>query len=150
MRGVFFILVLVKEMRIVIIARKIFNHKIHKEESCKEMVKYVKNTGLNNRLRNTLVSFVDTRWNTVFKMLDSIKTSYADGRCILHERSETNSIDIIDQSEVEVVAEFLKPFVEMTKVNESSKRPTLCYVQPYIEFMKKHLETKDTDHVFFC
>lgn len=47
-------------------------------EKNSKLANYVKNSGLNHKLKRSLKRFTPTRWNSVFIMLESIIESYSD------------------------------------------------------------------------
>ena len=57
-------------------------------ESAKSLVTYFKQTNLQNRLKRTLKASVETRWNSLHTMLESISSQYEDVRALLEERGE--------------------------------------------------------------
>ncbi|KAI4811469.1 hypothetical protein KUCAC02_014374 [Chaenocephalus aceratus] len=54
----------------------------------KSLVTYFKQTSLQNRLKKTLKASVETRWNSVHTMLESISCQYEDVRALLLEREK--------------------------------------------------------------
>lgn len=116
---------------------------------CKKLVALFKNTGLNNELPQTLKAPADTRWNTIFYMFESIIANYQSARTLLENRSKKDELHVIDQihvNEVSALVKFFKPFEQMTMVLQGSRKPTLCFVQPWVAALKKHLLLSSTDH----
>lgn len=118
-----------------------------------ELVSYLKKTGLSARLDSTVKLHCNTRWNTVYMMFDSIVKNYGKIVDLLAEKSSamsscsqsqsktqktpTDYVSPIDINAMSRIAEFLKPFKEMTIVMEGHKYPTLHMVWPaYLKIRK--------------
>lgn len=70
--------------------------------SVKALVKYFKVTGLNAALDTTLKSFVPTRWNSVFYMIESVIINYDPINSILQEKKEGHRLNNIDLNALKV------------------------------------------------
>lgn len=122
--------------------RKIIN-------AASELVNYVKNGGLCTKLDSTLKKYCKTRWNSVWLMFDSIIRNYAQILNVLGDKqaaqSQNNSyrpssfsqrkspLDYVCDLElpaIQVIADFLKPFRNMTVSLEGHQKPTLHLVWP--------------------
>lgn len=55
-------------------------------KKCSQLATYVKNSGLNRKLKTLLKAFVPTRWNSVFIMIESIINNYRDVYDLMHEK----------------------------------------------------------------
>lgn len=108
-----------------------------------DLASYIKNGGLCKRLNSTLKTFSKTRWNSVSIMFDSIIENYAKIVDILTEKQrELNSsrtsqnkqpldyISHVDISAMSEIADFLKPFKQISVKLEGYKTPTLHKVWP--------------------
>lgn len=62
----------------------------------KALVKYFKVTGLNCKMTETLKSYVQTRWNSVFYMIQSVLQNWKQIQEILLSKKETKRLDKID------------------------------------------------------
>lgn len=88
---------------------------------------YIKNAGLNSKLKTSLKVYTKTRWNSVFTMLDAIANQYQDiydllvykqrivNECRLKrsEQPENSILDFItalNLQELKDIRDFLKPF----------------------------------------
>lgn len=110
------------------------------------IVKYFKASGLNAIFEQTLKSYVSTRWNTVFRMLESViaywdKIVYQLQTHKVHQK-EINSISL---DELKMMRDFLKPFATAILEAEVTKNPTIDIVLPWFAKLETHLKTSRTD-----
>lgn len=113
---------------------------------CKELVTYFKTSGLNLKLKKVLRGTADTRWNTVFYMIESILQNYDEARELLVQKSKTDKIDDISKVQLEILADFFEPFREMTLRLEGSSKPSICFVQPWLNAIETHLTRRSGEH----
>lgn len=104
----------------------------------KSLVAYMKMCGLNFQNKIVLKSYVQTRWNTVYIMLQSIIDSYGAIFAVLEKRQNTGKrehrqcldrIECLRKSTLLKVAQFLKPFKEWSDRIEADKEVTLHQVR---------------------
>lgn len=74
----------------------------------KALVKYFKVTGLNAALDTTLKSFVPTRWNTVFYMIESVIINWDHIQSILEEKREAHRINNINLNALKVRENYIQ------------------------------------------
>lgn len=84
----------------------------------KSLVKYMKTSGLNARLKKSLISYSETRWNTVYYTIKSVHENYDELLKILHEKEgRTNKCDkvikltCLDKETLKQLQDFLELFV---------------------------------------
>lgn len=116
-------------------------------EECKNLVKYFKKASINHQLKTTLKSLCTTRWNTVYYMLESILKNFTEINNILQQKSEINRITFINANYniIKEIVSFLNHFEKISTKIEGSSYPTLHFVIPSIEFLKKCCSIKDQD-----
>ena len=116
-------------------------------KSCKGLVRYVKTNSIQNILQKSIKQSCDTRWNSTYTMLDSIKTQYEDLVRVFteHKPRELHRITSIDLDLLNELLHFLEPFLHATKACEGEKEPTIHLVIPWITKLKRHCEVVDTD-----
>lgn len=109
------------------------------------LVKYMKSTGMNLKLRKSLKSYCETRWNTVFDMLSSIHQNYTDIVTILSEKERISGLSItykvarISRVDVLEVTDFLELFKSITDNIQGDKYVTIPQVWPSLNKIQKHL-----------
>lgn len=116
------------------------------------LVTYMKRSGLNARLKKTLMSHVETRWNTVYYTINSIIVNYVDTLKLLNERevetrdySYARKITCLDENDLKSMRDFLELFTTITTDIEGEKKPTLHKVWPYYLKIIKYLEPAEHD-----
>lgn len=117
-----------------------------------ELVNYMKTSGMNAFLPYTLKSFVSTRWNIVFYMIESICKVYNDiHELLLKKENETRTftyvrkLTCIDHDDLIKLITFLKPFKEMSVNLEYANKITLHQVWPTFNLIKENLEEEIDD-----
>lgn len=115
----------------------------------KSLVTYFKQTSLQNRLKKTLKASVETRWNSVHTMLESISCQYEDVRALLLERGEEGRLNDLSEDTLKAMVMFLQRFKEATKALEASKTPTLHLTAVWLDRLKRHLQPSSTDNLTF-
>lgn len=115
--------------------------------ACKETVRYVKKTSLQDEMETTLKQACDTRWNSNYTMLESINLNYDRLLTVFTAKKprELNRITNIKLDLLSALLKFLKPFVTATKSCEGDLEPTLQNVIPAIETLKRHCQVSDDD-----
>lgn len=114
--------------------------------NCKSLVTYFKRSGLNNKLDTSLKQSVPTRWNSVFYMFQSVQKSFDECTALLVERKELTKMGHIDINLLNLLVSLLEPFEKATRELSKEKEPTICYVFPWFEKLKKHINTFDCDN----
>lgn len=96
-------------------------------DNCARVASFIKNTGLNKHLKSSLKRFTPTRWNSVYKMIDSIIENYGEIYKVLTARQRLrnegrinsqknpdeeilNLITALKKSELVSIKSFLEPF----------------------------------------
>lgn len=118
------------------------------------LVRYVKITGQNNdvRLKCSLKSYCETRFNTVSTMLDSIESNYNEVLIMLSDKQNKakpdnlmKKVTCLDQIELKAICDFLKLFAEITTSIEGDKYVTIHRTWPAFRKIEMHLLSKATD-----
>lgn len=120
-----------------------------------ELTSYLKNAGLCAYLNSTLKTYSITRWNSVCMMFESIVENYPKIVDILTEKQRQQGnvtrsaqrkkqpldyISSIDISAISEIADFLKPFKNISVNLEGYKSPTLHKVWPAFLKIKELLQ----------
>lgn len=111
----------------------------------KSLVKFFKQSGLQNKLTKTLKASVDTRWNSTFSMLKSIADVYSEVKELLSQRKEESKLIEIRQPCLLKLISFLEKFKIASDEIEATKRPTLFLVIIWYNRLLNHLEITDDD-----
>lgn len=110
------------------------------------IVKYFKSSGLNVIFEQTLKSYVSTRWNTVYRMLESVIAHWDE---IVHElrtrNKHLNDLNSISLEELKIIRDFLKPFAQAILEAEVTKTPTIDIVHPWFVKLLNHMKCSRTD-----
>lgn len=111
-----------------LVSKMLTEKRVHEiVEKCAKLSSYVKNTGLNKRLKTSLKRYTKTRWNSIFIMINCIIENFSEVYKLLtikqrlrneyrmnakksHDQEILNLINDLDKSDLEKIAEFLKPF----------------------------------------
>ncbi|KAK3931216.1 Transposable element Hobo transposase [Frankliniella fusca] len=101
-------------------------------KEAKEVVQYLKSSGLASNLSKKVMQEVETRWNSIHTMLASVLDSYDEiaGVLELHgEGTARHRMQKIDRDMLKWLTEFLEIFKTETKTLEGNNHPTLpCVV----------------------
>ncbi|KAA0722912.1 hypothetical protein E1301_Tti013661 [Triplophysa tibetana] len=114
-------------------------------DSAKSLVTYFKQTSLQARLKKTLKNSVETRWNSLHTMLESISSQFEDIRTLLEERGEVDRLTNLDEEALSDFVAYLERFKEATKALEASKTPTLHLTIVWYERIRRHLRAFSND-----
>lgn len=111
------------------------------------IVKYFKSSGRNANLSNNLISFIKTRWNSFYSVLDTFYDLFDEIRMNIPE----NNTDILslfhklNRQKILHVKNFLEPFYRVTKFLESDEEVTATKVLPCYEILISHLAASEND-----
>lgn len=114
-------------------------------DEVKNVVTYLKYTGLVQHLKSTLQQECETRWNSRLNMLESFDANYEDITNILIERGEIERMNHIEQSTLKMLITFLKPFRDSSVQLEGNMYPTLELVLPIRTNLLQLLELSTMD-----
>lgn len=115
----------------------------------KSLVKFFKQSGLQNKLTKSLKASVETRWNSSFSMLKSIADVYSEVKELLSQRREESKLIEIRQPCLLKLISFLEKFKIASDEIEATKRPTLFLVIIWYNRLLNHLEITDDDDANF-
>jgi len=113
--------------------------------SCEDLVTHFKKCELQNKLTNSLKKDIDTRWNSVVEMLNSIDKVYDEIFPILANRKEEHYVYDIDIHLVRDMIVLLEPFKNGSEILSADKEPTLHLVLPFVKKFKQTCEIKFSD-----
>lgn len=116
------------------------------------LVTFVRISGLGVKCEPQLKKYVETRWNTVYDMLQSVLLNYSRIGKILLEKEEADAVadvmsklTVIQRPDLESICAFLIKFREWSLLLESDKAPTAWMVWPIYLRLNKHLEDLPLD-----
>lgn len=112
---------------------------------CTKLVKYFKISGANAQLTTTLKSFSQTRWNTMFYLLQSVQNNWVEVGNILQEKDQMNRIRGISLNTMTATTKLLKHFEATSKELEADKYPTLHLTIVHIYYLKRICEICSDD-----
>ncbi|CAF1458736.1 unnamed protein product [Rotaria sordida] len=113
--------------------------------SSKTGVTHFKKCELQNKLTHSLKKDVDTRWNSVLEMLNSIDKVFTQVIYILAERKEEYYTDDIGINLIRDLIVLLEPFKTGSEISSAENEPTLHLVLPFVKRFKQTCEIKDSD-----
>ena len=115
--------------------------------ACKRAVVYVKRSGINLHLAKTVKMMVETRWNTLVDMLESVVAVLPEIIKLLEENKEEHKLDGWNTEIANQMIEFLKPFKDVSLELQAKKTPTLHLVLIRQADLMKHCEVDtENDH----
>ena len=94
-------------------------------EAVKDLVAYVKRSGLASKMSSTAIQDIETRWNSKLAMLVSVNEIFGEIQTLLKERNQDHRLQFIDVVLMKDLIELLTPFKAISIVMESDKYPTL-------------------------
>lgn len=121
------------------------------------IVKYFKSSGHNASFDTTLKSYVSTRWNSVFRMLESfiehwdaisriLSTSPRDKKDKQEaKKKHLAQFKTISRDELILLRDFLRPFKTATDEIEATLQPTLYLLHPWYHVLLGHMQPKVQD-----
>jgi hypothetical protein len=112
---------------------------------CKELVTHIKHAGLNDLFSPSLKTFVETRWNSVLDVLESIVQNWDILIEVLTRRNELQYLANIDREKLHDIIAFLTPFRQATLQMESSTKVTLFWCCVFNNILEKHLKPAPND-----
>ncbi len=111
-----------------------------------DLVTHFKRCELNHLLSLTLKQQCQTRWNSVYDMLNSIDVNFKSIEDILLERKEySDYLDKIDHVLLKNVNDILAFFKKASEQLSMDEAPTLHLVLPWINKLKSYCEIKVSD-----
>jgi hypothetical protein len=102
---------------------------------------------MNQLLPISLKINVDTRWNTIHDMLESISLNFQKCEDLLFNRNETYYLNNINRKLLFDLVKFLSLFKVASEQLSADASPTLHMVVPWFTKLKNSCEPKADDHV---
>lgn len=111
------------------------------------IVKYLKATGLNTLLDVTLKSYVVTRWNSVFEMLESFLISWTKVEQILIRKNSKfiAGFRSLSRSKLEAIKNYVELYKTLTSEIEGDSVNTSTKICPLVECLLKYNQIKEDD-----
>lgn len=114
-------------------------------QSARRIVGYMKRSGLVVHLEKTLKQDIETRWNSIFILLNSFHTQYEEIANILLEKNKYYMISAYNKKLMEEIINFLKLFKDATDDLEGEKEPTLPLAVPWTYSLLNNCNITSTD-----
>lgn len=108
---------------------------------CKQLVKYLKKSGDVKKLDSTVHQECVTRWNTTWKMLDSVHRNFKQISLLYKNTPKQAMIDSVDVNLLQKIISFLKPFKVATEKLEVESKTMFLFVPFILEDLKRHLNS---------
>lgn len=120
----------------------------HSIQTARKVVGFMKRSGLVTRLEKSLLPDIETRWNSVYMMLDSFHNQRDQIKNILKDVMKEEKMTFYHGEIMENITNFLKIFKEATDDLEGAKEPTLPFVVPWVFKLLDSCEiTADDDEI---
>ncbi|CAF1199180.1 unnamed protein product [Adineta ricciae] len=116
-------------------------------KSCQELCSHFKRCEMNQLLPSSLKLNVETRWNSIHDMLESISLNFDNCEDLLLERDETHYLHNINRKLVIELEKFLSLFKVASEQLSADTSPTLHLVVPWFWKLKGSCTLKDDDHL---
>ncbi|KAK3912065.1 Transposable element Hobo transposase [Frankliniella fusca] len=98
-------------------------------KEAKEVVTYLKSSGLASSLSKKVLQECETRWNSIHTMLQSVEDVYDEIVVVLAQQpGQQRRMEKIDREMLAWLVNFLRAFKEETKTLEGNDHPTLPFV----------------------
>jgi len=136
------------------VLRHLLSHKFLQEKAptvyeglqvAKNVVAYLKRSGLCQLLSHSVKSLLEPRWDTVVDMLDSLSVVFPEVVTLLTKRNEQRRLEGWDGELMSEVMELLMEFKKITKELQAKKVPTIQNVVVRYHDLLKHCKTTDDD-----
>lgn len=115
------------------------------------LVKFMKSSGLNSKLKKSLKSYTETRWNTVYDCIGSIHENYSDVLDLLIEKERTSNkeyvtrLTCLPKQKLHDITHFLSTFKNITNEIEGDKFVTIYRLWPAYIRINKLMESNVSD-----
>lgn len=117
------------------------------------LVKFMKSSGLNSKLKHSLKSYTETRWNTVYDCINSIDANYSDVLALLFEKENASNRNVdyvqrlscLPRQIMQDMAQFLSIFKMLTDEIEGEKLVTIHRIWPAFIRINKLMEDDISD-----
>ena len=114
-------------------------------KACSELVTHFKRCEINSTLPISLKQECDTRWNSIYDMLNSIYVNFKRIEEVLLSRKEHVYMDSIDEQLLKDLSDLLFYFKNASEQLSADQKSTLHLVLPWINKLKSHCEIKIND-----
>lgn len=116
------------------------------------LVKFMKSSGLNSKLKKSLKSYTETRWNTVYDCINSIEENYSNVLSLLYEKEKSSKnveyvqrLTCISRQKLQDISQFLSIFKNLTNEIEGEKYVTIHRLWPAFIRINKLMEYNISD-----
>jgi hypothetical protein len=127
-------------------------------ESCKNLVRYFKKSGMNRRLSKTLKQEVETRFNSTYIMLQSLDCVFDEVTVMLAENDNMSYVAVIKRKTLQAICKQLKRFDDASRKLAVEKEETLHLVMPVLYELhaklqkeeQRYRDAEDSDMIELC
>ena len=116
-------------------------------KSCQDLCSHFKRCEMNQFLSTSLKLNVDSRWNSIHDMLESISINFHKCEDLLLNRNETRYLNDLNRKLILDLVKFLSLFKTASEQLSADSSPTLHLVVPWFSKLKSSCEINDNDHL---
>jgi hypothetical protein len=116
-------------------------------DSSQDLCTHFKRCEINQLLPTSLKLNVDTRWNSIHDMFESIYLNFNSCEDVLLARNETNYLNNINRKLIIDLVKFLSLFKAASEQLSADTSPTLHLVVPWFWKLKNSCVAKDDDQL---
>ena len=113
--------------------------------ACRSVVTHFKRCELQQKIPTSLKQDVDTRWNSICDMLQSIIVVQQEVVNLLIDRKEEFLFEAIDMQLIKQLVNLLSPFKTGSEILSSDREPTLHLVLPFFKRFKECCNIRKED-----
>nr|CAB3236372.1 uncharacterized protein zf(bed)-1 [Phallusia mammillata] len=113
----------------------------------KDLVTYLKRSGLACMLTSSVIQECETRWNTKLAVLISVNKVFDEIETLLIEKGQQSRLENIDIVLMNELINFLLPFKQVSEAMEGDKYPTIHGVLLWKKKLLDHCKTLPTNTI---
>ena len=114
-------------------------------EAVKDLVTYLKRSGLASQLSSTVIQDIETRWNSKLAMLISVNEFFGEIQTLLKQKNQDDRLRFIDVVLIKDLIQLLTPFKSISMAMETDKYPTLHGVLLWKKKLLLHCQRVHSD-----
>lgn len=116
-------------------------------KSCQQLCTHFKRCEMNPLLSTSLKLNVDTRWNSIHDMFESLTLNFQKCEDLLLNRNEISYMNNITRQSLVPFVNFLSLFKAASEQLSADTTPILHFVVPWFWKLKNACQTDDNDHL---
>ena len=114
-------------------------------EAVKDLVTYLKRSGLASQLSSTVIQDIETRWNSKLAMLISVNEIFGEIQTLFKQKNQDDRLRFIDVVLIKDLIQLLTPFKSISMAMETDKYPTLHGVLLWKKKLLLHCQRVHSD-----